>query len=182
MDLNSIPSDVLTERVFSYPKPENTTHALALIGERRELTYELAERAYGPKQDPRAWEGLNRGLYRINWAHRFFGWDLVARFLVNVANEVEEKYIPLVSLPRPMKGKEFVDYCTELFWERTTAKHPLIDFLAAGKGTPEQLRLYMKGLWYRGRSFHTHISLFTLNLDFERTIALYKMLADEGGS
>ncbi len=80
-----------------------------------------------------------------------------------------------------MNAAEFRKYCHDYFDEHTTAKHPLIEYLAAGRGTNEQWVMYNKGLFYRGRSFHTHVALLSLHLDFPRTIALYKLLGDEGG-
>jgi hypothetical protein len=172
----------LAETVFNYPKPTDINHAIKLIEERKGAIYELADMAYRPGRDEVAWELLERGIYKINWSQtEFFGWDLVARSILNITNEVQEKYVPLLDVPSKMNAQQFTAYCKNLFAEKTTAKHPVIDYLSSGKGTPDQWRTYIQGLFARGRSFHTHIALYTLHIDFEKCMKLYKLLADEAG-
>src|SRR5687768_1358287 len=97
----------LAEKVFSYPKPTDISHALQLIGERKDAIYELADLAYRPNRDETAWELLERGVYKLNWSqNEFFGWDLVARSILNITNEVQERYIPLLEVPHKMDAKE----------------------------------------------------------------------------
>ncbi len=178
----SLSPQALSESVFTYPKPKDLTHALQLIAERKDAAFELADRAYRPNRDDEAWELLERAIYDINWRRtEFFGWDLVARAILNIVNEVQEKHLKLLDVPHKMNAKEFFIYCKALFAEKTTAKHKVIDYLAAGKGTPDQWRMYIQGLFARGRSFHTHIALYTLHIDYEKTMKLYKLLADEAG-
>src|SRR4051794_13637265 len=117
--------EALAKKIFDYPTPKSTSHALQLLNERAAPAEELALAAFRD-HDKAAWYAIQRGVFGLpifkvtsgRQADRnrpFIRGDLVAAGLRDLIWEIDEQHIEKLTPPKAMQGEEAAIFIEQEF-------------------------------------------------------------------
>ena len=167
-----------------------------VLNERAPLAEQLATLAFKDKNQT-AWRLVQNGIFALpmfkvtsgvtidNRKRPFFRGDLVSAGIRDIVWEVEEQNVPQLTPPKPLVGEDAAMFIEEEFRKRSVQHHPIFQYLADTKMSPQQERAavlaYLHSVMVRIRTVHRAIMLVQIPMEFHDCIKIAKLVIDELG-
>ena len=173
--------DILTK----YPQREfkDVVYTLTSI---YPIVHELGERAY-VKKDPEAWSIVQKILYKLNRHFLTKGVDptgdgnMIRYGVRGMLLKNERKAQPRVEVNFTDR-QAFKQELIEKIESHPSARHPLFDYIKAGKMTLENARCFIGNYQIITQIFHMNIAIQSYFSPFELRGMMYENLNDEFGN